>query len=164
MSPNFLVIIVDQMNSFCLGWNGNDEVRTPNLNRLAADGVNFSRAYPTNPVCSPTRASLHTGLTPRQHGLTTNGCNLDENIPTITGLLAEHGYRTHCAGKIHLQPFNTEARDEDGQPASWESQELWNGHDITDLPLPYYGYQSVDYVGGHVDSAAEGSSRAPATG
>ncbi len=151
MRPNFLVIIVDQMNSFCLGWNGNDEVRTPNLDRLAADGVNFSRAYPTNPVCSPTRASLHTGLTPRQHGLTTNGCNLDENIPTITGLLAEHGYRTHCAGKIHLQPFNTEARDEDGQPASRESQELWNGHDITELPLPYYGYQSVDYVGGHVD-------------
>jgi len=151
MRPNFLVIIVDQMNSFCLGWNGNDEVRTPNLDRLAADGVNFSRAYPTNPVCSPTRASLHTGLTPRQHGLTTNGCNLDPDIPTVTGVLAANGYRTHCVGKIHLQPFSTDERDEDGQPATWESRDLWNDGTITELPLPFYGYESVDYVGGHVN-------------
>ena len=57
MQPNFLVVIVDQMNSFSLGWNGNDEVRTPNLDRLAAEGVNFDRAYPSNPVCQPSRAT-----------------------------------------------------------------------------------------------------------
>ena len=151
MQPNFLVVIVDQMNSFCLGWNGNDEVRTPNLDRLAAEGVNFNRAYPSNPVCQPSRATLHTGLTPRQHGLTTNGCNLDENIPTVTGVLAANGYQTHCVGKIHLQPFSTDARNDDGQPATWESRDLWNDGTITELPLPFYGYESVDYVGGHVN-------------
>jgi arylsulfatase A-like enzyme len=151
MRPNFLVIIVDQMNSFSLGWNGNDEVRTPNLDQLCREGVSFSRAYPANPVCQPSRASLHTGLTPRQHGLTTNGCNLDERIPTLTGALSEHGYRTHCVGKIHLQPFSTDVKDASGQPASWESRDLWNAGEITALPLPFYGYQSVDYVGGHVN-------------
>ena len=151
MQPNFLVVIVDQMNSFSLGWNGNDEVRTPNLDRLAGEGVNFERAYPSNPVCQPSRATLHTGLTPRQHGLTTNGCNLDENIPTVTGVLAANGYQTHCVGKIHLQPFSTDARDDDGQPATWESRDLWNDGTIKELPLPFYGYESVDYVGGHVN-------------
>ena len=151
MQPNFLVVIVDQMNSFSLGWNGNDEVRTPNLDRLAETGVNFDRAYPSNPVCQPSRATLHTGLTPRQHGLTTNGCNLDPDIPTVTGRLAANGYRTHCVGKIHLQPFSTDARNDDGQPATWESRDLWNDGTITELPLPFYGYESVDYVGGHVN-------------
>ncbi len=120
MRPNFLIIIVDQMNSFSLGWNGNAEVQTPHLDQLCQEGVSFSRAYPTNPVCQPSRASLHTGLTPRQHGLTTNGCNLDERIPTLTGTLAAHDYRTHCVGKIHLQPFSTDAKDASGQPATWE--------------------------------------------
>ena len=151
MRPNFLVIIVDQMNSFSLGWNGNQEVQTPHLDQLGREGVSFTRAYPTNPVCQPSRASLHTGLTPRQHGLTTNGCNLDERIPTLTGTLSEHGYRTHCVGKIHLQPFSTDAKDANGQPATWESRDLWNAGEITALPLPFYGYQSVDYVGGHVN-------------
>ncbi len=151
MRPNFLVIIVDQMNSFSLGWNGNEEVQTPHLDQLGREGVCFTRAYPTNPVCQPSRASLHTGLTPRQHGLTTNGCRLDERIPTVTGTLSAHGYRTHCVGKIHLQPFSTDAKDTSGQPVSWESRDLWNAGSIMALPLPFYGYQSVDYVGGHVD-------------
>lgn len=151
MRPNFLIIIVDQMTGSSLGWNGNPDVRTPHLDRLCAEGVCFERAYTSNPVCQPSRATLHTGLTPRQHGLTTNGCNLDERLPTVTGVLAEHGYRTHCAGKIHLQPFSTDATDPEGNPATWESRALWNAGRITTLPLPFYGYQSVDYVGGHVD-------------
>lgn len=80
-----------------------------------------------------------------------NGCNLDPGIPTVTGVLSDNGYRTHCVGKIHLQPFSTDAKDTAGQPVSWESRDLWNSGEITGLPLPFYGYQSVDYVGGHVD-------------
>lgn len=151
MRPSFLVIMVDQMNSFSLGWNGNPDVRTPHLDRLCGEGVSFTRAYTSNPVCQPSRATLHTGLTPRQHGLITNGCVLNEDIPTVTGVLKEHGYRTHCAGKIHLQAFSTDRKTADGQPVTWESRDLWNAGEITGLPLPFYGYDSVDYVGGHVD-------------
>lgn len=151
MRPNFLVIMVDQMNSFSLGGNGNPDVQTPHLDRLARAGVAFDRAYTSNPVCQPSRATLHTGLTPRQHGLTTNGCKLDADVPTVTAALAAHGYRTHCVGKIHLQPFSTDARDAAGNPVTWESRDLWNAGAIASLPLPFYGYQSVDYVGGHVD-------------
>ena len=151
MAPNFLIMIVDQMNSFSLGWNGNPDVKTPNLDRLCREGVSFQRAYTSNPVCQPSRATLHTGLTPRQHGLITNGCSLDESIPTVTGVLAENGYRTHCVGKIHLQPFSTDQLNADGDPVSWESRDHWNAGNITRLPQPFYGYQSTDYVGGHVD-------------
>lgn len=148
--PNFLVFIVDQMSSFSLGHLGNPEVQTPNIDRLAKQGVSFSRAYCSNPVCSPSRATLHTGLTPRQHGLITNGCHLSPQVPTLPQALVNAGYRTHCVGKIHLQPFSNGERQPNGEPVTWESRDLWNEGVIESLPLPYYGYQSVDYVGGHV--------------
>lgn len=70
---NFLVFCVDQMQSDCLGCNGHPVVKTPNIDALAARGVNFNRAYCNNPVCMPSRATMITGKTPRQHGLLTNG-------------------------------------------------------------------------------------------
>ena len=147
-SPNFLVFIVDQMNSFSLGYHGNPDVRTPNIDKLCAEGASFNRAYCSNPVCSPSRATLHTGLTPRQHGLITNGCKLTDQITTLPQVLADNGFRTHCVGKIHLQPFSNSDFSEEGRPLSWESRDLWNEGAIKGLPLPYYGYQTVDYVVG----------------
>ena len=149
--PNFLVFIVDQMNSFSLGYHGNPDVRTPNIDKLCTEGASFNRAYCSNPVCSPSRATLHTGLTPRQHGLITNGCKLTDQITTLPQVLADNGFRTHCVGKIHLQPFSNSDFGEEGRPLSWESRDLWNEGVIKGLPLPYYGYQTVDYVGGHVN-------------
>lgn len=149
--PNFLVFIVDQMNSFSLGYHGNPDVRTPNIDKLCTEGASFNRAYCSNPVCSPSRATLHTGLTPRQHGLITNGCKLTDQITTLPQVLVDNGFRTHCVGKIHLQPFSNSDFGEEGRPLSWESRDLWNEGVIKGLPLPYYGYQTVDYVGGHVN-------------
>ncbi len=148
--PNFLIFIVDQMNSFSLRCHGNPDVQTPNLDRLCEQGVSFERSYCSNPVCSPSRATLHTGLTPRQHGLITNGCRLSPHLPTLPQVLVESGYRTHCVGKIHLQPFSNGEHDANGRPISWESRDLWNQGVIKSLPHPYYGYQSTDFVGGHV--------------
>jgi arylsulfatase A-like enzyme len=90
-----------------------------------------------------------TGLTPRQHGCLTNGTLLSERIPTITDALVDAGYRTHAVGKLHLQPFSVTCVEGDPVP-SWESRSLWEDGRITGLPLPYYGFQTVDYVGGHV--------------
>ena len=100
--PNFLVFIADQFHPNCLGYAGHPIVRTPNIDRLAASGMVFSRAYSNQPLCMPARATLFTGLTPRGHGVRMNGIPLDPNIPTFTEALRTAGYRTHCCGKIHL--------------------------------------------------------------
>jgi arylsulfatase A-like enzyme len=149
--PNFLFFVVDQMQSFCLGCNGNKEIQTPSINELAADGISFRRAYCNNHVCMPSRATMITGLTPRQHGCITNGTILPQNIPTITNALTEIGYHTHAIGKIHLQPFGASDETHDnGTPLSWESRAAWDSGRIHGLPQPYYGFASSDFVGGHV--------------
>jgi arylsulfatase A-like enzyme len=147
--PNFIVFCTDQMQSACLGCNGNERIRTPNIEALAAGGTTFRRAYVNNPVCQPSRASMLTGKTPRQHGLITNGCCLSESVPTLTGALGEAGYRTHAVGKFHLQPFGGGGLPEDAH--SWEEGAAWNEGTIDELPKPYYGFQDVDFVGGHID-------------
>ena len=147
--PNFLVFVVDQMHSGSLGCNGNPDVQTPNIDSIAQQGVTFSRCYCNNSVCMPSRSSMITGLTPRQHGCITNGTLLPEHIPTISGALADAGYRTHAVGKLHLQPFSVKATA-DNSILSWESRELWDNGQITSLPSPYYGFQTTDFVGGHV--------------
>ena len=150
--PNFLIFVTDQMQSLSLGCNGNPDVKTPNIDLVAAAGLSFTRAYCNNPVCMPSRATMITGLTPRQHGCLTNGCVLPQGVPTITQALTHAGYRTHAVGKLHLQPFMGPDVPADGPPVpSWESRALWGSGRITELPLPYYGFQTADFVGGHVD-------------
>ena len=139
--PNFLIFVVDQMQSFCLGCNGHPEVKTPNIDALAADGVNFQRGYCNNTVCMPSRATMITGLTPRQHGLMTNGNCLPTDVPTVTQTLVSHGYSTYAAGKLHLQP--------NCASESLESHPAWLDGTVKELPLPYYGFQKVDLVNGH---------------
>jgi arylsulfatase A-like enzyme len=147
--PNFLVFVLDQISSTSLGCNGNRDVHTPSIDRLARQGVTFRRAYCNNSVCTPSRATMVTGLTPRQHGCITNGMRLSAHVPTLTGALSGAGYLTHAVGKLHLQPFSA-AVGPDGTIPSWESRLLWEEGRVTSLPLPYYGFQGVDYVGGHV--------------
>ena len=149
--PNFLVFCADQMQSACLGCNGNEGIETPNIDALAAGGTTFRRAYVNNSVCQPSRASMITGKTPRQHGLLTNGCCLSEDVPTLTGAVAQAGYRTHAVGKLHLQPFGGGGLGDAEQ--SWEEAEAWNEGRIERLPRPYYGFQTADFVGGHVSYA-----------
>jgi len=148
--PNFLVFCTDQQGSYALGCNANPDIRTPNVDRLAREGATFVRAYCSNPVCMPSRASIFTGLTPRQHGCTTNGVNLPESVPTVVQALADAGYRTHAVGKLHLHAFGPKERD-GRRPFSWEDGRRWREGDITGLPAGYYGFQTADYVGGHVD-------------
>ena len=144
--PNFLVFCVDQMQSYCLGCNGHPMVKTPNIDALAARGVNFNRGYCNNPVCMPSRATMITGKTPRQHGLLTNGNILSPDVPTVTHALADAGYRTHGSGKFHFQPGGGYFGDNIPSAEWWKP--WWNGEGKP-LPSPYYGYQTTDFVGGH---------------
>jgi arylsulfatase A-like enzyme len=104
--PNIIVICSDQHRADTIGAYGSAICRTPNLDRLAAQGVTFTRCYTNNPICSPARATLMTGRQSRRHGVPRNGYPLSETIPTFAGLLQSAGYSTCAIGKLHLTPHN----------------------------------------------------------
>jgi len=104
--PNILLITTDQQRFDAMGLNNPaSPLRTPNMDHLAATGVNFTRAYTTSPVCIPARRSLLTGLHPTTHGLTRYQDGLEWDPPfTLPGLLSDAGYQTQLIGKLHLYP------------------------------------------------------------
>ncbi|HEU5317637.1 MAG TPA: sulfatase-like hydrolase/transferase, partial [Chloroflexota bacterium] len=104
--PNVLVIMTDQFRWDCLGLGGqgNPDVKTPHLDRLARDGVWFPTTFCPLPVCTPSRYSLLSGLYVHQHGGWTNRCTLTPDIPTFPRRLREAGYRTRGVGKMHFTP------------------------------------------------------------
>jgi len=109
--PNFLILLADQMQGAVL--NPDHACSTPNLDRIARRGLRFTRAYTPNPVCSPARASLMTGLLPHNHGV----CWVTHTVDRDQGLLrkdfphwAQHlqndGYQTAYFGKWHVEREN----------------------------------------------------------
>jgi len=91
MKPNILFITSDQQHWNTIGKYFN-EIKTPNLDRLAASGTLFSRAYTVNPTCTPTRATFITGKYPSQHGAWTLGTKLTENEYLTIKRHTEFGY------------------------------------------------------------------------
>ena len=100
--PNILFIIADQWRAQAFGFAGDTNVRTPHLDRLERESVNFTQAVSGMPVCSPTRASLLTGQRPLTHGIFLNDLTLDPAVATIAKTLASAGYDTGCIGKWHV--------------------------------------------------------------
>ena len=100
--PNILLILPDQMRASAMGCDGNTEVKTPNIDRLAAEGMRFSRTYANVPVCCPARAILMTGTYPHVNGMVANDLRLREEHVTIAEILRDAGYRTGFIGKWHL--------------------------------------------------------------
>ncbi len=108
---NLLLIVSDDQGPWALGCAGNEEIRTPHLDALAASGVRLSHFFCTSPVCSPARASLLTGAIPSQHGVHDwiRGGNVGpdairylEGQTTYVDLLAAAGYTCGLIGKWHL--------------------------------------------------------------
>lgn len=102
--PNVIVVYTDQQRYDTIGANGNDLIRTPNLDRLAREGVNFSRAYVTTPVCVPSRASFFTGRYAHSSLSYNNSRLLFERETDMANWLRQHGYRTGLVGKDHCFP------------------------------------------------------------
>ncbi|UCH62060.1 MAG: sulfatase [Fidelibacterota bacterium] len=100
--PNLLFVFADQMRGQAMGCAGNGQVITPNLDRLASEGLRFTNAISTYPVCCPTRASLMTGKYPLSHGIITNGPPLPDTELCIGDMLKSAGYQTGYIGKWHL--------------------------------------------------------------
>lgn len=100
--PNILFLLGDQWRAQALGYAGNTDVRTPNLDRLAAESVDFTRAVVGIPVCCPMRASLATGQRPLTHGVFLNDVQLSADSTTMAEVLRSAGYDTGYIGKWHL--------------------------------------------------------------
>src|SRR5689334_20835676 len=101
-SLNLVIFLPDQQRVDTLACYGNAKVHARNLNKLAAESVVFERAYVTQPVCSPSRASLLTGWWPHASGCTNNGFPVDPRVPTLPQLMGNE-YRTGYIGKWHLR-------------------------------------------------------------
>ena len=143
---NILLITSDQQHWATLGAM-NPEIKTPNLDRLAKSGTLFTRAYCPNPTCTPSRASIITGMYPSQHGAYSLGTKLPETVPTIGDELHQHGYRTCLIGKAHFQQLL-----DTPQYRSIESNPLQNNLDFwRDFNGPFYGFDHIELVRNHAD-------------
>ena len=103
--PNIIFILTDQHRLSGVGAYGETPCRTPNIDRLAAEGVLFENAYTVYPVCSPARGTLQTGVYPHTHGITSNihevGCSvheLEDRPELLSRRLQAVGYGTDIRG------------------------------------------------------------------
>src|SRR3954451_7743305 len=139
--PNVLMILTDQQRWDCLGAAGNPVIRTPNMDRLAAEGVRCSDSFVSYPFCMPSRSSYLTGRYPHAHGCWDNGVILPPETVTLGDRFTEAGYHTGLIGKGHLTTHQSE-----GTPDAYTAMDQpgyadWHG--------PYYGFQEVWLTAGH---------------
>jgi len=121
--PNVLFLIADDLNNYLASY-GDPRARTPNLDRLAARGAQFERAYCTYPLCGPSRNSLLTGLYPNSTGILLNSQIFRQTIPqqpSLSQLFRGAGYFTARLGKLyHYNNPGSIGTDGHDDPASWE--------------------------------------------
>jgi len=179
---NILFITTDQQRFDSLGCNGGTIARTPVIDRLAAEGINYRRAYNQNTVCMPARSTMLTGQYVRTHGVVANGIPLPTDAPSIAHYLQETaGYRTALLGKAHFEPgfdphlrFEENARVARGDTGPWRGFErseqamhaaAFNGH-----PIAHYGRwlkknhpEHLESFAGLLQGAPGGDTLAPET-
>jgi arylsulfatase A-like enzyme len=166
--PNFLFFITDQQRADHLGCYGSRAARTPTIDGLCAAGWTADRFYTATPICMPNRASLMTGRLPSRHGVRHNGIELSLDETTFVDQLRLAGYATAHVGKSHLQNIETippgypregearrarEARREGPGRHGQEIWKRWEDDPDCDIEKPFYGFETVDIVIHHADTA-----------
>jgi N-acetylgalactosamine-6-sulfatase len=155
--PNILIIYADDWGWGDLGCHGLKELKTPNIDRLASEGIDFHQFTVANPVCSPSRTAIMTGNFPARHSIHSAISNheknarsgildwLDPNVTMLSRLLKEAGYTTGHFGKWHLS--------------------LHGPHVTPETPLPYaYGFDEAAVWTGPGRTVWENSSYADKEG
>ena len=138
--PNVVFVFADQMRNCNLACMGNPDIKTPNMDKLASQGMLFSNATTAYPLCSPYRATLITGRYPISNGVVTNDVPLPKSEITIAKVLKEQGYKTGYVGKWHL--------GEDGTDASHQGFDCWQGKGLEPVKT------DSDYKADHPTSVA----------
>lgn len=103
--PNIVIFLSDDLNQQDIGAYGNKQVKTPNIDLLAAEGVRFTKAYAASPMCTPSRSAMFTGLYPFRNGAQMNHFTVHANIKSLPHYLQKEGYRVVISGKIHMAPL-----------------------------------------------------------
>jgi arylsulfatase A-like enzyme len=116
--PNIILCMTDDQGWGDTGYNGHPVLQTPNLDRMASEGLRFERWYSGAPVCSPTRGSCLTGRHPYRYGVFfANVGHMPRQEVTLAEVLQAHGYATGHFGKWHLGTLTTEIKDSNrGRP------------------------------------------------
>lgn len=143
--PNFIFIITDQQRYDYLGCNGHPVIKTPNIDRIAEEGVSFDRHYCNHPLCTPSRCSIITGRYPSSNRVYDNGCNLPETEVTLPEVLSKNGYNTHAVGKLHLSSWLEK------NAVSFESESFWASGKAPSEPVPYAGFDLVEISTRHIN-------------
>jgi len=140
--PNVLLVFTDQQNSSMMSAAGNPYLTTPAMDKLAREGVMFTQAYCTSPVCGPARSSIISGRMPHETGVEWNGNSMKEGVANAGEIFREAGYRTIWGGKWHLPesyPQRAKAR-----------QKEINGFEL----LPFYDPEKENWMlGAETDPA-----------
>jgi arylsulfatase A-like enzyme len=100
--PNVIFVFADQLRRQATGFGGEINIKTPHMDRLAHESIDFVNALSGTPVCCPARASLLTGQYPHEHGVIINDVPLDPEAKTIGKLFSQDGYSTAYIGKWHI--------------------------------------------------------------
>ncbi|HVS35310.1 MAG TPA: sulfatase, partial [Gemmataceae bacterium] len=100
--PNVLLIVCDQLRAQSLGCMGDPDVKTPEIDRLASQGLLLRQTFANSPVCCPARAVMLTGQYAHKNGIVANDLRLRESSVTLAKLLKAEGYQTGLIGKWHL--------------------------------------------------------------
>jgi arylsulfatase A-like enzyme len=174
--PNILFIMTDNQPADLLGCYGNDEIHSPNLDRLAGQGMQFNNAFCPNGMCSPCRASVLTGLMPSQHGIHTwlddrvidrwpAGWNAIGEYITLPQILKDNGYKTALIGKYHVGvPFEPQNGFEQwitfpyGHTRSfWDNTIIDNGRQYTypGHSVDCFTEKAVEYIEDHDPGAGQ---------
>ena len=140
---NILLIMTDQQRYDSLGCDGSSFVFTPTIDRIATDGILFDRTYCTNPICTPSRVSIFTGMYPGGHGVWHNGMYANRPDAFISDLLRRQEYSTWYIGKAHFNPWTAPAGE---SPESF--MQGWERY-MADFKLPYYGFENCELSIGH---------------
>lgn len=103
---NIVFILSDDLSKYDVSCYGNSAIKTPNIDRIAEEGLKFHRAYTPTAMCAPARASLYTGLYPHRNGVHMNHGSTKSSVLSLPIYLNELGYRVGLSGKKHIYPLD----------------------------------------------------------
>ncbi len=127
---NVIVIIGDDHSTKVLGSYGNEIIRTPNLDKLASEGIRFSNAYSNAPLCSASRQSILTGKYPHSTGVTLLRTPFrDEGNTTVAEILRKKGFRTGIIGKAHFNNYMDTVPPDHGFEYMWSHKDYFRWFD-----------------------------------